>query len=87
MHSRLLKAIEEAIQELTTCEETFYSASKLKVNEELAEKILAEHIRQFPCEHYLSSIEDMILPGVYIDEVFDSAEPYTEEILREQLGL
>lgn len=87
MHSRLLKAIEEAIEELTTCEETFYSASKLKVDRELAEKILAEHIRQFPCEHYFSSIEDMILPGVYIDEVFDLADPYTEEIVREQVGL
>ena len=87
MHSRLLKAIEEAIEELTTCEETFYSASKLKVDRELAEKILAEHIRQFPCEHYFSSIEDMILPGVYIDEVFDLAYPYTEEIVREQVGL
>ena len=87
MHFRLLKAIEEAIEELTTCEETFYSASKLKVDRKLAEKILAEHIRQFPCEHYLSSIEDMILPGVYIDEVFDSAELYTKKILREQLGL
>jgi hypothetical protein len=87
MHSRLLKAIEEAIQELTTCEETFYSASKLKVDRKLAEKILAEHIRQFPCEHYFSSIEDMILPGVYIDEVFDLADPYTEEIVREQVGL
>lgn len=87
MHHRLIKAIEEAVEELTTCEETYYSASKLKVDKELAEKILAEHISQFSCEHYLSSIEDMILPGVYIDEVFDSAEPYTEEILKEQLGL
>lgn len=87
MHHRLIKAIEEAIEELTTCEETYYSASKLKVDKELAEKILAEHIRQFPCEHYLSSIEDMILPGVYIDKVFDLAKPYTEEILKEQLGL
>ena len=87
MHFRLLKAIEEAIEELTTCEETFYSASKLKVDRKLAEKILAEHIRQFPCEHYFSSIEDMILPGVYIDEVFDLADPYTEEIVREQVGL
>ena len=65
----------------------FVNQVKKLLNKELAEKILAEHIRQFPCEHYLSSIEDMILPGVYIDKVFDPAEPYTEEILMERLGL
>ena len=73
MHLRLLKAVEETIEEIINCEESYYSASKLKVDRELAEKILAEHIRQFPCEHYLSSIEDMILPGVYIDDVFESS--------------
>jgi hypothetical protein len=39
MHPRLLKAIEESLEVLTTCEEPYYSASKLK---ELAIKILAK---------------------------------------------
>lgn len=72
MHPKLLKAIEEAIEELTTCEETYYSASKLKVNRELAEKILAEWIRTFPCEHYLETVENELLHQVYIS---DMAEP------------
>ena len=87
MHPRLKLAIEEAIEELTTCEESYYSASKLKVDRELAEKILAEHIRRFPCEYYLETVEEELLPQVYVSDLLDSADPYTEEVIREQLGL
>lgn len=76
MHLRLLKAIEEAIEELTTCEEPYYSASKLKIDRELAEKILAEHIRRFPCEYYLETVEEELLPQVYVSDVLGSADPY-----------
>lgn len=87
MHPRLLKVIEEAIEELTTCEESYYSASKLKVDKELAEKILAEHIRRFPCEYYLETIEEALLHQVYVSDLLDNVDPYTEEVIREQLGL
>lgn len=71
MHLRLIKAIEEAIEELTTCEESYYSASKLKVDRELAEKILAEWIGTFPCERYLETIENELLPQVYISDMVE----------------
>lgn len=87
MHPRLLKAIEEAIEELTTCEESYYSASKLNVDKELAEKILAEWIGTFPCERYLQKIENILLPQVYISDILDSADPHTEEIIKKQLSL
>lgn len=71
MHLRLIRAIEEAIEELTTCEESYYSASKLKVDRELAEKILAEWIGTFPCKYYLETIENELLPQVYISDMVE----------------
>jgi hypothetical protein len=75
MHYRLQRAIEEAIKELTTCEQSYYSASKLKVDRELAEKILAEWISTFPCKYYLETVESELLPEVYISDVLDSVDP------------
>lgn len=74
MHPRLIKVIEEAVEELTTCEESYYSASKLKVDKELAEKVLAEWIGTFPCEHYLSTIESELLREVYISDVLERVD-------------
>lgn len=71
MHSRLIRAIEEAIEELTTCEEIYYSASKLKVDRKLAEKILAEWIGTFPCKYCLETIENELLPQVYISDMVE----------------
>lgn len=85
MHYRLQRAIEEAIEELTTCEKHYYSASKLKVDSELAEKILAEWISTFPCEYYLKTVESELLREVYISDCLDSVEP--EETLKKELGL
>ncbi len=74
MHPRLLKAIEEALEALITCEEPYYSASKLKVDKELAIKILAEWISTFPCQRYLQEVEEILLPQVYISDLLDSSK-------------
>ena len=71
MHPRLIRAINEAVEELTICEKSYYSASKCKVDKELAEKILAEWIGTFPCELYLSTIESELLREVYISNVLE----------------
>jgi hypothetical protein len=39
------------------------------------------------CERYLQEVKNILLPQVYISDVFDSSDPYTEEIIIEQLGL
>lgn len=71
MHPRLIKVIEEAVEELITCEESYYSASKFKVDKELAEKILAEWIDTFSCEYYLSTVESELLHNVYLSDVLE----------------
>jgi len=66
MHVRLQRAINEAIEELTICEETYYSASKLKIDRKLAEKILAEWISTFLCKYYLQTVELKLIPKVLL---------------------
>ena len=79
MHTKLEQAIKTAIEVLTTTEESYYSASKLKIDEELAEKIIAWFVDHLGCEYHLKEVED-IIGYVYIDDVIEAKESEVETV-------
>lgn len=57
---QLIKVIEDTIQELLTCEEEYFSASRDNINREKAQEILCEFIPQLVCEYHLRDILDQV---------------------------
>jgi hypothetical protein len=67
---QLTKVIEETIQEILTCEEKYFSASKENITRKEAEEMLCEFIPMLMCEHYLTDILDQAC----ITKLLNSAE-------------
>ncbi|MFM6397822.1 MAG: hypothetical protein ACKPFF_14215 [Planktothrix sp.] len=62
----LIEAIQSAIHTLMTSEYSYYSSSKLGMTRDLAERILAEWIKTFDCEEYLTDATEGLLINVLI---------------------